>query len=78
VISLSVATNSATRFGLRKLVANHGFSITDLSYRLDRKTASFEYKFVMWSADPNACGNLARSGLALPNVMDFKISPSRD
>jgi putative Mg2+ transporter-C (MgtC) family protein len=63
---------------LRKLVAEHGFSITDLSYRLDGKTDSFEYKFVMWSADPTACGNLARSLLALPNVTDFKISPSRD
>ncbi|HWZ71342.1 MAG TPA: MgtC/SapB family protein, partial [Casimicrobiaceae bacterium] len=42
---------------LRKLVAGHGFSITDLSYRLDSKTGSFEYKFVMWSADSKACGN---------------------
>ncbi len=63
---------------LRRLVAEHGFSITELSYRLDGKTESFEYRFVMWSADPKACGNLARSLLALPNVTDFKISPSRD
>ena len=63
---------------LRRLVAEHGFSITELSYRLDGKTESFKYRFVMWSADPKACGNLARSLLALPNVTDFKISPSRD
>jgi putative Mg2+ transporter-C (MgtC) family protein len=63
---------------LRRLVAEHGFCITDLSYRLDGKTASFEYKFVMWSANPKACGNLAQSLLALPNITDFKISPSRD
>jgi putative Mg2+ transporter-C (MgtC) family protein len=63
---------------LRRLVAEHGFCITDLSYRLDGKTASFEYKFVMWSADPKACGNLTQSLLALPNITDFKISPSRD
>jgi putative Mg2+ transporter-C (MgtC) family protein len=63
---------------LRKLVTEHGFSITELCYRLDSRTASFEYKFVMWSADPTACGNLARSLLALPNVTDFRISPSRD
>jgi putative Mg2+ transporter-C (MgtC) family protein len=63
---------------LRKLVTEHGFCITDLSYRLDGKTESFDYKFVMWSADPTACGKLARSLLALPNVTDFKISPSRD
>jgi len=63
---------------LRRLVAEHGFSITDLSYRLDNKTGSFEYKFVMWTADSKACGNLAQTLLALPNITDFKISPSRD
>jgi len=63
---------------LRRLVAEHGFSITDLSYRLDSKTESFEYKFVMWTADPHACGNIAQTLLALPNITDFKISPSRD
>jgi putative Mg2+ transporter-C (MgtC) family protein len=63
---------------LRRLVAEHGFSITDLSYRLDNKTQSFEYKFVMWTADPHACGNLAHTLLALPKIADFKISPSRD
>jgi putative Mg2+ transporter-C (MgtC) family protein len=63
---------------LRKLVADHGFSITDLSYRLDSKTERFEYKFVMWSADPDACRNITRTLLALPTVVDFKISPSRD
>ena len=61
---------------LRKLVAEHGFSITDLSYRLDSKTESFEYKFVMWSADPDACGNLARTLLsAKSKIVAFRISP---
>ena len=63
---------------LRKLVAEHGFSITDLSYRLDRRTDSFEYKFVMWSVHRNASHNLARALLALPNVAAFRMSPSRD
>lgn len=63
---------------LRALVAEHGFHITDLSYRLDGRNESFEYKFVMWSANPDSCGKLARSLLALPNVVDFRMSPSRD
>jgi len=63
---------------LRKLVAEHGFTITDLSYRLDSRTERFEYKFVMWSADPSASHNLTRTLLALPKVVDFRISPSRD
>src|ERR1700736_2961120 len=62
---------------LRKLVSEHGFSITDLSYRLDRRTDSFEYKFVMWSVHHNASRNLARALLSLPNVAAFRMSPSR-
>jgi len=63
---------------LRKLVAAHGFSITDLTYRLDSRTASFEYKFVMWSVNPRASRDLASALLELPQVVDFRISPSRD
>jgi putative Mg2+ transporter-C (MgtC) family protein len=63
---------------LRKLVAEHRFTITDLSYRLDCTAERFEYKFVMWSIDPLASRNLARTLLALPKVVDFRISPSRD
>lgn len=63
---------------LRALVAEHGFSITDLSYRLDSRTGTFEYKFVMWSADRHSSGNLVRTLLAIPKVVDFRISPSRD
>jgi putative Mg2+ transporter-C (MgtC) family protein len=63
---------------LRKLVAEHRFTITDLSYRLDCDAQRFEYKFAMWSVDPFASRNLARTLLALPKVVDFRISPSRD
>jgi putative Mg2+ transporter-C (MgtC) family protein len=63
---------------LRTLVAEHGFTITDLSYRLDSRLERFEYKFVMWSVDPHAVRNLTRALLAMPNVIDFRISPSRD
>jgi putative Mg2+ transporter-C (MgtC) family protein len=63
---------------LRKLVTDHRFTITELSYRLDCTAQRFEYKFVMWSIDPFASRNLSRTLLALPKVVDFKISPSRD
>jgi putative Mg2+ transporter-C (MgtC) family protein len=63
---------------LRKLVAEHGFTITELSYSLDSRSQNFEYKFVMWSIDPHASRDLALTLLALPKVVDFRISPSRD
>lgn len=63
---------------LRKLVAEHGYSITDITYRLDSRTETFEYKFVMWSVNPHAGRDLTQTLLALPKVVDFRISPSRD
>jgi putative Mg2+ transporter-C (MgtC) family protein len=63
---------------LRKLVTEHRFTITELSYRLDCTAERFEYRFVMWSIDPLASRNLSRTLLGLPKVVDFKISPSRD
>jgi putative Mg2+ transporter-C (MgtC) family protein len=63
---------------LRQLVTQHGFTVTELSYRLDNKAREFGYNFVMWSADPNASRGLAREFLAQPMVIDFRISPSRD
>jgi putative Mg2+ transporter-C (MgtC) family protein len=63
---------------LRKLVAEHGYSISDLTYRLDSRTDTFEYKFVMWSVNPHAGRDLAQTLLAMSKVVDFRISPSRD
>jgi len=63
---------------LRDLVMRHGFTITELSYRLDNVTSEFGYSLVMWSADADACHNLARDLLALPEINDFRVSPSRD
>jgi len=63
---------------LRSIVAEQGFRITDLSYRLDRDTKRFEYKFAMWSSKAQASRGLAEALLSLPAVVEFRISPSRD
>jgi putative Mg2+ transporter-C (MgtC) family protein len=63
---------------LRKIVAEHGFTITDISYSLNSRSENFDYKFVMWSTDPHASRDLALALLALPKVVDFRIAPSRD
>jgi len=63
---------------LQRLVRKCGFVITELSYRLDGKTQLFEYRTVMWSANPVGARELERSLLAEPEVVDFRISPSRD
>ncbi len=63
---------------LRAFVKHHGFVITELSYRLNGRTDLFEYRIVMWSADPNAVPSLGRALLEDGTVSDFTISPSRD
>jgi hypothetical protein len=63
---------------LRAFVKEHGFAITDLSYRLDGTANLFEYQIVMWSLDKDAVPRLGRALLEDGAVSDFTISPSRD
>ncbi|HEX3631971.1 MAG TPA: MgtC/SapB family protein [Casimicrobiaceae bacterium] len=63
---------------LRAFVKEHGFAITDLSYRLDGRADLFEYQMVMWSLDKDAVPGLGRALLEDEAVSDFTISPSRD
>ena len=63
---------------LRAFVKEHGFAITDLSYRLDGTANLFEYQIVMWSLDKDAVPRLGRALLEDEAVSDFTISPSRD
>jgi putative Mg2+ transporter-C (MgtC) family protein len=63
---------------LKQLVRQCGFVISELSYRLDSKAQVFEYRTVMWSANPNGTRDLKQNLLVEPEVIDFRISPSRD
>jgi putative Mg2+ transporter-C (MgtC) family protein len=63
---------------LRSFVRQHGFVTTEISYGLDSRADLFEYKIVMWSADPEAAAKVSRALLEDRAVSDFMISPSRD
>ena len=63
---------------LRAFVKEQGFSITDLSYRLDGTANVFEYQIVMWTLDKDAVSSLGRALVEDGAVSDFTISPSRD
>jgi putative Mg2+ transporter-C (MgtC) family protein len=63
---------------LRAFVKDHGFAITDLSYRLDGNADLLEYQIVMWSRDKDAMASLGHALLEDEAVSDFAISPSRD
>ena len=63
---------------LRKAVADHGFSIANLSSRLSEGGTHFEYRMVLKSRDPKSAERLSRHLLGLPEVMEFRISPTGD
>ncbi len=63
---------------LRELVGQQGFNVTEMSYKLDAEADRFQYRMVLWSADPSAPAKLARSLEALPAIAEFRLSPSRD
>ena len=63
---------------LRQLLEGHGFALRDLSYRLHQESQLLEYRMVIWSARPGDAGSLEQSLLAQPEVVHFRISPSRD
>jgi putative Mg2+ transporter-C (MgtC) family protein len=63
---------------LRTLIGSHGFSIANLSYRLDENGKSFEYRMVIRSRDRRSAETLAQALRELPQVIEFRIAPTGD
>jgi putative Mg2+ transporter-C (MgtC) family protein len=61
---------------LRKLVSAHGFSIANLSSRLTEAGGQFEYRMTIKSRSRGAAEALSEHLLALPEVVEFRITPS--
>ena len=63
---------------LRKLVGSHGFSIANLSSRLIDDGRLFEYRMVIRSRDRSSAETLSQHLRKLPQVIEFRISPTGD
>jgi putative Mg2+ transporter-C (MgtC) family protein len=63
---------------LRKTLATHGFSIANLSSRLTEHGTQFEYRMVLRSRDPKSAEKLSQHLRTLPQVIEFRISPTGD
>lgn len=63
---------------LRTTLAQHGFSIASLSSRLTEGGKLFEYRMVLRSRDPKSAENLSQHLRRLPEVIEFRISPTGD
>ena len=63
---------------LRKLVGEHGFSIANLSYRLNGEGEFFEYRMVICTDDAANARALAETLSHLEVVKEFRVSPTVD
>ena len=63
---------------LRALIAKHGFSIANLSSRLMEGGQQFEYRMTIKSRDRAAAEALSRYLRGLPEVLEFRITPTGD
>ncbi len=63
---------------LRELLRSHGFSIANLSSRLTEGGKQFEYRMVLKSRDPKSAETLSQQLRKLPEVLEFRISPTGD
>ncbi|MBI4206837.1 MAG: MgtC/SapB family protein [Betaproteobacteria bacterium] len=63
---------------LRRLVADHGFTIANLNYRLTTEGRHFEYRMVLCTLDANNAQALADTLKRSETVLEFRIAPTGD
>jgi putative Mg2+ transporter-C (MgtC) family protein len=63
---------------LRRVVAQHGFSIANLNYRLTNEGKHFEYRMVMRTLDQDNMRTLSETLNGLQSVLEYRIAPTGD
>jgi len=63
---------------LRQLIADHGFSIANLSYRMSGEGQILEYRMVIRTQDPDNQRRLSETLSAHDKVVGFQIAPTGD
>lgn len=63
---------------LREFLANNGFTVANMSYRVSDDRLSFEYRMVIRTIDPENLSSLAVALRELEAVRAFRISPTGD
>lgn len=63
---------------VKSAIEKEGFSIANLSYRLDREAGFFEYRMTVRTARRHAIETLASSLQARADLLEFRISPAGD
>jgi putative Mg2+ transporter-C (MgtC) family protein len=63
---------------VRKLIGDYGFSVANLSSRLVNEGKFYEYRMVIRSRERDNAQALTQHLLKLPEVIEFRISPTGD
>lgn len=63
---------------VRALLKTHGFSIANLSQRLTNEGDCFEYRMVIRSRDRKSADSLSKKLRQMPEVVEFRITPTGD
>lgn len=63
---------------LRALVAQHGFSISNLNYRVIGEGRQFEYRMVMRTLKPQNIRALSEALAGNEGVLEYRLSPTSD
>ncbi|MFO7277535.1 MAG: MgtC/SapB family protein [Pseudomonadota bacterium] len=63
---------------MRRLLAEHGFTIANLNYRLDAVQNYFEYRMTIRTDRAENASRLSVALSALPSVKRFRVSPTGD
>ena len=62
----------------RQLIADHGFSIAGLNYRMSSEAKFFEYRMVIRTQNQDDVRRLSETLSKLDSVLGFRISPTSD
>ena len=66
-----------TEDALRELIAEHGFSIANMSYSMEESGRVFEYRMVIRSRDRDNATRLAQTWhKSNGSVLEFRIEPA--
>jgi putative Mg2+ transporter-C (MgtC) family protein len=77
--ALKFAGNKVTpEAEVRRLIEQHGFSISNLSYRQDENGKSFEYRMIIKSSTRDNVEKLVETLRGRKDVLEFRLSPTGD
>ena len=60
------------------ILAEHGFRVVNMSYRITRDGPYFEYRMTICTTNPDNTAHLAAALRKLACVREFRISPMGD